>query len=56
MSDFGETSDRQWGDVLGVLREVAPITVSHLATRLGISPPSASAIVDRMVDGGLVRL
>ena len=41
--------------VLGVLREVAaPITVSHLATRLGISPPSASAIVDRMVDGGLV--
>ena len=40
--------------VLGVLREVAPITVSHLASRLGISPPSASAIVDRMVDGGLV--
>ncbi|HSP65136.1 MAG TPA: MarR family transcriptional regulator [Candidatus Deferrimicrobium sp.] len=41
--------------VLGVLREVgAPVTVSHLATRLGISPPSASAIVDRMVDGGLV--
>ncbi len=40
--------------VLGVLREVAPITVSHLAARLGISPPSASAIVDRMVDTGLV--
>ncbi len=40
--------------VLGLLREVAPMTVSHLAARLGISPPSASAIVDRMVDAGLV--
>lgn len=40
--------------VLGVLREVAPITVSHLASRLCISPPSTSAIVDRMVDAGLV--
>ncbi len=41
--------------VLGVLHEVAPVTVSHLATRLGISPPSASAMVDRLVDGGLVE-
>lgn len=40
--------------VLGVLREGGPTTVSQLASRLGISPPSASAIVDRMVDGGLV--
>ncbi len=40
--------------VLGVLRDVAPITVSQLAARLGISPPSTSAILDRMVDGGLV--
>jgi DNA-binding MarR family transcriptional regulator len=41
--------------VMGVLHEVGPITVSHLATRLGISPPSTSAMVDRMVDGGLVE-
>ncbi len=42
--------------VLGVLRDAAgPITVSHLASRLGISAPSTSAIVDRMVDGGLVE-
>lgn len=41
--------------VLGVLREVGPITVSHLASRLAISPPSTSAIVDRMVDAGLVE-
>jgi DNA-binding MarR family transcriptional regulator len=41
--------------VLGVLRDVAPITVSQLASRLGISPPSTSAIIDRMVDGGLVE-
>jgi DNA-binding MarR family transcriptional regulator len=40
--------------VLGVLRDVGPITVSHLATRLGISPPSTSAIVDRMVDAALI--
>ncbi len=40
--------------VLGVLREVGPITVSQLAARLGISAPSTSAIVDRMVDTGLV--
>ena len=40
--------------VLGVLREVGPITVSTLAARLAISPPSTSAIVDRMVDAGLV--
>ncbi|MDQ2961053.1 MAG: MarR family transcriptional regulator [Candidatus Dormibacteraeota bacterium] len=41
-------------NVLGVLRELGSATVSRLATQLGISPPSASAIVDRMVDGGLV--
>ena len=41
--------------VMGVLHELGPTTVSHLATRLGISPPSASAMVDRMVDGGLVE-
>jgi DNA-binding MarR family transcriptional regulator len=40
--------------VLGVLHEVGPITVSTLAARLAISPPSTSAIVDRMVDAGLV--
>jgi DNA-binding MarR family transcriptional regulator len=40
--------------VLGVLRDGGPITVSHLAARLGISPPSTSAIVDRMVDAGLI--
>ncbi len=41
--------------VLGVLREVAPITVTQLASRLGISPPSTSAMLDRMVDAGLVE-
>jgi DNA-binding MarR family transcriptional regulator len=41
--------------VMGVLHEVGPITVSHLAARLAISPPSTSAMVDRMVDGGLVE-
>lgn len=40
--------------VLGILREAGPVTVSQLASRLGISAPSTSAIVDRMVDAGLV--
>ena len=40
--------------VLGLLRETGPATVSHLAAQLRTSVPSASAIVDRMVDGGLV--
>ena len=40
--------------VLGVLRDAGPIAVSTLASRLAISPPSASAMVDRMVDSGLV--
>jgi DNA-binding MarR family transcriptional regulator len=41
--------------VLGVLREVGPITVSQLASLLAISAPSTSAMVDRMVDAGLVE-
>jgi DNA-binding MarR family transcriptional regulator len=40
--------------VLGLLNEMGPSTVSHIAMQLGVTPPSASAIVDRMVDGGLV--
>lgn len=40
--------------VLGTLSESGPTTVSRLATRLGISPPSTSAIVDRMVEAGLL--
>jgi DNA-binding MarR family transcriptional regulator len=41
--------------VLGLLRETGPATVSHLAQLLGTTPPSASAIVDRMADAGLVE-
>lgn len=41
--------------VLGVLAETGPGTVSSVATRLGISPPSASAVIDRMVEAGLVE-
>ena len=40
--------------VLGLLNEMGPTTVSQLAAHLGTSPPSASAIVDRMVDAELV--
>jgi DNA-binding MarR family transcriptional regulator len=40
--------------VLGLLNEAGPTTVSQLAALLGTTPPSASAIVDRMVDAELV--
>lgn len=40
--------------LLGLLNELGPTTVSQLAALLGTSPPSASAMVDRMVDTGLV--
>lgn len=40
--------------VLGLLNELGPTTVSHLAALLGTTPPSASGMVDRMVDAGLV--
>lgn len=40
--------------VLGLLNELGPTTMSHLAALLGTTPPSASAMVDRMVDTGLV--
>ena len=40
--------------LLGLLNELGPTTVSQLAALLGTTPPSASAMVDRMVDTGLV--
>lgn len=40
--------------VLGLLNEMGPTTISHLAALVGITPPSVSAMVDRMVDTGLV--
>ncbi|MEO8897362.1 MAG: MarR family transcriptional regulator [Candidatus Dormibacter sp.] len=40
--------------LLGLLNELGPTTVSHVAALLGTTPPSASAMVDRMVDTGLV--
>jgi MarR family transcriptional regulator, organic hydroperoxide resistance regulator len=40
--------------VLGLLYELGPTTISQLAALLGTTPPSASAMVDRMVDTGLV--
>jgi DNA-binding MarR family transcriptional regulator len=40
--------------LLGLLNELGPTTVSHLAALLGTTPPSASAMVDRMVDTGQV--
>lgn len=40
--------------ILSTLQESGPITVSELATLLHISAPSASSILDRMEEHGLV--
>jgi DNA-binding MarR family transcriptional regulator len=37
-----------------VLHERGPVTVSELADALGVSPPSASTMVDRLVEKGLL--
>jgi DNA-binding MarR family transcriptional regulator len=37
-----------------VAHEQGPLTVSELATALGVSPPSASTMVDRLVEKGLL--
>lgn len=41
-------------NVLGVVREQGVVTVKELARALDVSPPSASAMVDRLVDMGMV--
>jgi DNA-binding MarR family transcriptional regulator len=41
--------------VLLTLKERGPMTVSDLATMLSISPPSASALADRMEEHGLIE-
>lgn len=37
-----------------VLHEHGPVTVSELAALLGVSPPSASVMVDRLVEKGVL--
>ena len=37
-----------------VLHENGPVTVSELAAVLGVSPPSASVMVERLVEKGLL--
>jgi len=42
-------------NVLTVVRERQAVTIKDLAEALQVSPPSASAMVDRLVDLGMVR-
>jgi DNA-binding MarR family transcriptional regulator len=37
-----------------VLHDCGPVTVSQLAAALGVTPPSASTMVDRLVEKGLL--
>ncbi len=37
-----------------IIHDCGPVTVSDLAAALGVSPPSASTMVDRLVDKGLL--
>ena len=53
ISPFGELSAQQMNMILMVrIREA--VSVSELAKLLGVSPPSVSAMVDRLVERGLL--
>ena len=50
---FGDLSMAQV-NALMMIRARGPLSLTELAGQLGVSPPSASAMVDRLVDKGLV--
>jgi DNA-binding MarR family transcriptional regulator len=51
--DFGELSVSQL-HVIRLVRKHGALTMSELAGLLGVSPPSASTMVDRLVDKGVL--
>jgi len=52
-SRFGELSSAQMNMIL-MIRVRRTVSVTQLASLLNVSPPSASAMVDRLVDRGLL--
>jgi DNA-binding MarR family transcriptional regulator len=52
-SRFGELSVAQM-HLIRMIRDRTEITITELADRLGVSPPSASVMVDRLVDKGIL--
>ena len=50
---FGDLSMAQI-NVLMLIRRMEEVSLTQLAERLGVSPPSASAMVDRLVDKALL--
>ena len=50
---FGDLSMAQI-NVLMLIRRLEEVSLTQLADRLGVSPPSASAMVDRLVDKALL--
>ena len=50
---FGDLSMAQV-NALMVIRNLSPLSLTELAAQLGVSPPSASAMVDRLVEKGIV--
>ena len=51
---FGELSFPQIHAV-NVTRDSGQVTITELADKLGVSPPSASAMVDRLVEKGVFK-
>lgn len=50
---WGELSIPQYHAIM-VIRQQGQITMTELSERLGVSPPSASAMVDRLVAKGIL--
>jgi DNA-binding MarR family transcriptional regulator len=53
-NNLGEELSVSQLHALHVIHDHGPATVSELAAALGVSPPSASAMVDRLVEKGLL--
>ena len=52
-SEYGELSMSQFHTVMAVQRH-SEVTITKLSKLMGVSPPSASAMVDRLAERGLL--
>jgi DNA-binding MarR family transcriptional regulator len=51
---LGDLSLPQFHTIM-IVRAIGRVTITELSDRLGVSPPSASAMVDRLVEKGILN-